>query len=72
VTNVRNIEKAGPVVSSMAVGPGDEILAGSSSGKVIRFSALDVRETGRGGIGVRIMKTDPGDGVVTASTIKKD
>lgn len=71
VTNVKNVEKSGPVVSAMAVGPADEILAGSSSGKVIRFSAMDVRETGRGSTGVRVMKTDPGDGVVTASTIKK-
>lgn len=72
VTNVKNIEKAGQVVSAMAVGSGDEILAGSSSGKVIRFSAADVRETGRGSIGVRVMKTDPGDGVVTASKIRND
>jgi DNA gyrase subunit A len=71
VTNVKNIEKAGPVVSAMAVGPADEVLAGSSSGKVIRFSAADLRETGRGSIGVRVMKTDQGDGVVTASTIKR-
>jgi DNA gyrase subunit A len=71
VTNVKNVEKAGAVVSSMAVGAADEIIAGSSSGKVIRFSAADVRETGRGSIGVRVMKTEQGDGVVTASTIKK-
>lgn len=71
VTNVKNVEKAGPVISAMPVDLADEVLAGSSSGKVIRFQAGDVRETGRGSTGVRVMKTDPGDGVVTTSRIKK-
>jgi DNA gyrase subunit A len=71
VTNVKNIEKAGMVVSSMAVGLQDEVLAGSKSGKVIRFSAADVRQTGRGSTGVRVMKTEGEDGVVTASPIRR-
>jgi len=30
-----------------------------------------VRETGRGSTGVRVMRTDPGETVVTASVIRK-
>jgi DNA gyrase subunit A len=71
VTNVKNTEKAGRVVSSMAVGLEDEVLAGSKSGKMIRFKAADVRQTGRGSTGVRVMKTEGDDGVVTASLIQK-
>jgi DNA gyrase subunit A len=71
VTNVKNTAKAGQVVSSMAVGMQDEVLAGSKSGKIIRFLAADVRQTGRGSTGVRVMKTEGDDGVVTASPIRK-
>ncbi len=71
VTNVKNVGKTGTVVATMTVQPEDEVLAASSSGKVIRFKAGDVRETGRGSTGVRVMKTEHGEGVVTASPISK-
>lgn len=72
VTNVKDIAKAGHIISAMSVAASDEIMAGSSAGKIIRFSSADVRETGRGSTGVRVMKTDQGDAIVTASPIRKD
>jgi len=69
VINVKITEKNGPVVAVIAVNPGDELMLMAEKGKVIRTKIEDVRETGRGAIGVYLMDLGDDDRVVTVAKI---
>lgn len=49
-----------------------DLLIFNSAGKVIRFSASEVRETGRGAQGVRAMKLDSGQRVISMIVVNDD
>jgi DNA gyrase subunit A len=53
------------------VSEGDDVSVVTASGQSIRFEESDVREMGRGATGVRGMKLDKGDKVVSAEIIAK-
>jgi DNA gyrase subunit A len=42
----------------------------TQQGKLIRLEAADIRKTGRSAQGVRLIKTDPGDRVTSASLVE--
>ncbi len=50
----------------------DSVIATSRRGSSIHFAASDIREMGRGASGVRVMKLDAGDEVVSAEVVKKE
>ncbi len=60
------------LVSVSFVSKGDDVIVASKQGQSIRFTEDDIREMGRGAAGVRAMKLDKGDEVVSADVIKKD
>src|SRR3984885_4178400 len=57
-------EGRGVLVGALLVGPDDEVFAITSAGGVIRTRASEVRQSGRGTMGVRLMNLAPGDSVV--------
>ncbi len=61
VTNIDTSERNGPVVASLAVRPGDEIMLMSRQGQVVRTAVDTIRSTGRAAQGVTIISMDKGD-----------
>jgi DNA gyrase subunit A len=49
-----------------------EIMIITQQGKLIRLEAGDIRKTGRSAQGVRLIKTDAGDKVTSASLVEAD
>jgi DNA gyrase subunit A len=61
IINVRVTEKNGPAVCLISVKPGDEIMAITKEGMVIRTGVDDIRETGRDSQGVIVIRLDESD-----------
>jgi DNA gyrase subunit A len=69
VINMKTTEKTGRVVSVFPVDDESEMMIITKQGKLIRIEAADIRKTGRGAQGVRLIKTDGGDKVTSASLV---
>jgi DNA gyrase/topoisomerase IV subunit A len=71
---VRNIqlERDAAVIESRAVADTDEILVMTASGVVIRTLVSEIRITGRGTKGVRIMRLDAGDRVIGVAVVEPE
>src|ERR671916_1162119 len=69
VINMKTTEKTGKVVSVFPVDDDSEMMIITKQGKLIRIEAADIRKTGRGAQGVRLIKTDGGDKVTSASLV---
>jgi DNA gyrase subunit A len=69
VINMKTTEKTGKVVSVFPVDEESEVMIITKNGKLIRIEAGDIRKTGRSAQGVRLMKTDGGDKVTSASLL---
>ncbi len=65
-------EEKGEVVGTLVVDPGDEILAVTANGVVIRVPVGDVSERSRMASGVKVMNPDPGDEVVAVALVGDD
>ena len=65
-------EEKGEVVGTLVVDPGDEILAVTANGVVIRVPVGDVSERSRMASGVKVMNPDPGDEVVAIALVGDD
>ncbi|MBA3708444.1 MAG: DNA gyrase subunit A [Planctomycetes bacterium] len=61
VINIETSERNGPVVASVAVVPGDELMLITSQGQTVRTPVDDIRTTGRAAQGVKIIGLDAGD-----------
>ena len=61
VINVKITDKNGAVVGVMTVSDGDEIMAVTKKGMVVRSSPSEIRETGRSAVGVRLISMEAGD-----------
>jgi len=72
VINIKIVEKNGPVIACIAVNEEDEVMLMSASGKVIRSRVNEMREMGRGAIGVRLMDLDEGDKVVSVAKVARE
>ncbi len=66
------VEEKGEMVGTLVVDPGDEILAVTANGVVIRIPVNDVSEQGRAAEGVKVMNPDPGDEVVAIALVGDD
>ncbi|HVF58082.1 MAG TPA: DNA gyrase subunit A [Pyrinomonadaceae bacterium] len=69
VINMRTTEKTGKVVAVFPVEEDSDIMIITQHGKLIRIEAGDIRKTGRSAQGVRLIKTDGGDKVTSASLL---
>ncbi|MXV99719.1 MAG: DNA gyrase subunit A [Acidimicrobiaceae bacterium] len=65
-------EEKGEVVGTLVVDPGDEILAVTANGVVIRVPVGDVSEQSRMASGVKVMNPDTGDEVVAIALVGDD
>jgi DNA gyrase subunit A len=70
VINMKTTEKTGKVVAVFPVDQESEIMIITQQAKLIRLEADHIRKTGRSAQGVRLIKTDPGDIVTSASLIE--
>ncbi len=61
IINVKLTDKNGPVVGVTAVSDGDEIMAVTKKGMVVRSNPSEIRETGRSAVGVRLISMEAGD-----------
>jgi len=69
VINMKTSPKTGKVVAVFPVEDDSEIMIITQQGKLIRLEANDIRKTGRSASGVRLIKTDSGDMVTSASLV---
>ncbi|MCA1816882.1 MAG: DNA gyrase subunit A [Acidobacteria bacterium] len=69
VINMKTTEKTGKVVAVFPVDDDSEMMIITKQGKLIRIEASEIRKTGRGAQGVRLIKTDGGDKVTSASLV---
>ena len=68
----KSTDEKGEVVGTLVVDPGDEILAVTANGVVIRVPVGDVSERSRMASGVKVMNPDPGDEVVAIALVGDD
>jgi len=72
VINVRTTERNGQVVAVMPVREDDEVMLITTQGKVLRLEVSEIRETGRGTQGVRLIKLAADDLVASASLVGRE
>lgn len=65
-------EDRGGVIGTVVVGDDEDILAMTSSGKVIRVSVSDISIQSRTASGVKVMDIEPGDELVTIALVDED
>src|SRR5215813_5207987 len=70
VINMKTTDKTGKVVAVFPVDDESEIMIITQQAKLIRLEAGDIRKTGRSAQGVRLIKTDEGDKVTSASLVE--
>ena len=69
VIGIKLREEKGPVVGTLMVSDGDEVLAITGNGVVIRTPVVDISVQGRSASGVKMMSPDPGDRVVAVESV---
>jgi len=72
VINIRASERNGNVVALRAVNDQDELMLITSNGIMLRTGISQTREIGRATQGVRLIRPDSGDKVVSVARIAKD
>ncbi|HEV8589889.1 MAG TPA: DNA gyrase subunit A [Pyrinomonadaceae bacterium] len=70
VINMKTTPKTGRVVAVFPVDQDSEIMIITQQAKLIRLEAGAIRKTGRSAQGVRLIKTDEGDMVTSASLVE--
>jgi len=70
VINIKTSERNGNVIDIKTVKEGDEVMAISQNGIVIRMSVNDIAHIGRNTQGVRIMRLREGDKVTTIARVR--
>lgn len=71
VTNIKTTDRNGPVVGVKAVNNGDELMMITKSGQVVRIGvdSGELREMGRATQGVRLIRLDSGDLLVSMARV---
>ncbi|MBS0236469.1 MAG: DNA gyrase subunit A [Proteobacteria bacterium] len=70
VVNIETGDRNGEVVTSMPVRDDDEIIVMTNQGTLIRTSVNDIRITGRGAKGVKIIDLKPGESVISVTLVE--
>ncbi|MEI6304585.1 MAG: DNA gyrase subunit A [Candidatus Taylorbacteria bacterium] len=66
------LEGGDELISASFVTKGDEVVMATKEGQSIHFKEGDVREMGRNAAGVRVIKIDKTDSVISADVVSKD
>ncbi|MEI8328320.1 MAG: DNA gyrase subunit A [Candidatus Taylorbacteria bacterium] len=66
------LEDGDELISASFVTKNDEVVIATKEGQSIHFKESDVREMGRNAAGVRVIKLDKVDGVISADVVSKD
>jgi DNA gyrase subunit A len=69
VINIEASERNGDVVAMKLVGETDEVIFITQAGILMRTRCSEIRETGRGAQGVRLIKVDEGDKLVAMAKV---
>ncbi|MBZ0167049.1 MAG: DNA gyrase subunit A, partial [Candidatus Omnitrophica bacterium] len=69
IINVKITDRNGKVVGVLAVMQGDEIMAVTKSGMMVRCSPSEIRQTGRSAVGVRLISLKEKDYVTSIANI---
>ena len=72
VINIKISDKNGPVVALKPVSDGDELIMITSKGIMLRTGLSEVREIGRATQGVRLIRIDEGDALVSVAVVPRD
>ncbi len=72
VINIDTSERNGPVLASLAVSPGDQLMLMTTKGQVIRLPIDGIRSTGRNAQGVKIVEIEPGDTLSGATLLPRE
>jgi len=72
ITNIKNADKVGEIVSVFPVQPADQVMLATDGGTLIRLPLSQVRITGRATSGVILLRVDSGEKVVSAVRIEGD
>lgn len=72
VINIRTTDRNGSVVALKAVGDDDELMIITSNGIMLRTAISEMREIGRATQGVRVIRLDEGDRVVSVARVARD
>jgi DNA gyrase subunit A len=72
VKNLKVTQKNGHVIGVVSLGDRDEVMFVSKNGQVIRTSASEISEIGRATQGVRVMRLNEGDSVVSFARIEEN
>ncbi len=72
VINIKTSERNGKVVSVSCVSGGEELMFVTKKGILIRVSVGNIPKIGRNTLGVRVMKLDEGDKVISVAKIVQE
>jgi DNA gyrase subunit A len=72
VINIETNERNGEVVGLKLMGENDELMLITEKGILIRTRGSEIRQTGRGAVGVRLIRVDDGDRLVAMARVEKD
>jgi len=72
VLNIDANERNGDVVGMRLVGDTDEVILITEKGILIRTAVSEIRQTGRGASGVRLIKLDEGDRLVAMAKVEPE
>jgi DNA gyrase subunit A len=65
--NLKVSDKTGPVVAALPVAPDDELVVATKQGMVIRTPVADISQFGRSTQGVRVIRLNEEDAVVSVT-----
>jgi DNA gyrase subunit A len=72
VINIQTNERNGHVAAIASVTDNDDVIIVSRSGNIVRIAAKDISEIGRNTQGIRLMRLEPSDSVVSIAKVPKD
>ncbi|MCX7818008.1 MAG: DNA gyrase subunit A [Kiritimatiellae bacterium] len=72
IITMKTSDRNGPVVAAHAVRDGDALMVITEHGQMIRIAVADIRVISRITQGVRVIQLEPGDRVVSATTVEPD
>ncbi len=72
IINIKTTERNGPVVTVLAVAPGDETMMTTIGGMVVRTPTNGISEIGRATQGVRVITLKEGDALASCARVPND
>ena len=69
IITIKTNERNGKVVATIAINEENEVLISSKNGMMVRIQAAEIRRQGRNTMGVRLMRLNEGDKVVSVTKI---